>query len=167
MSVAVDLILIVLVLLVVVSLGRRLFALWHVRFSSFCDEAVFSMGLGLGALALVTFLLGVLGGLYRGLFYVLFALAALALRGEIWKTARLSWRGVTGAGRLRQSSLAVRGLVAVLLATVLGNLVGTLAPPTEADTLAYHFALPKLFIDAHAFFYIPVFHATAPLKKVS
>ena len=166
MSVAVDLIVIVLVLLLVVSAGRRLFDLWHVRFSSFGDEVVFSMGLGLGVLALMTFLLGILGALYRGLFYVLFALTALALHGEMWETARVSWRGVTAAGRtLRQSSLAVRGLVVVLLATVLGNLVGTLAPPTEADTINYHFAYPKLFIEAHALFYIPVFHATAPLNQ--
>ena len=166
MSFAVDLILIVPVLLVLVSLGRRLFALSHVSFSSFGEEALFSMGLGFGALTLLTFLLGVLGGLYRGLFYLLFALAALALRQEMWETARLSWKGVTGAGRrLSQSSLAVRGLVLVLLLTSLGNLVGTLAPTTDADTLAYHFAYPKLFIEAHALFYIPVFHANAPLNQ--
>ena len=57
------------------------------------------------------------------------------------------------------------GLVNVLLATSLGNLVGTLAPPTETNTLACHFAYLKLFIDVHAIFYTPVFHATAPLNQ--
>ena len=45
------------------------------------------------------------------------------------------------------------------------NLIGTLAPTTEADSLSYHFALPKQFIREHGIIYIPDWYANTPLTQ--
>jgi hypothetical protein len=46
-------------------------------------------------------------------------------------------------------------LAACLAAAVGMNIVAALAPPSDADSLAYHFATPKLFLDAGRLYFIP------------
>ncbi len=52
-----------------------------------------------------------------------------------------------------------------VLAGVMGmDLIEALAPPSDADTLAYHFALPKLYLEAGGIFFVPrAIDGAAPL----
>ncbi len=52
-----------------------------------------------------------------------------------------------------------------VLAVVMGmDLIEALAPPSDADTLAYHFAMPKLYLEAGGIFLVPrAIDGVAPL----
>ena len=159
-----DLLLAVFLSLVTLSLGRWLFALVRFSFPSFGEEAIFSLGLGLGALAFLTLFIGILGGLYRSVFYTVFFLLIILVHRQIVET------GKTVVLRIRQFNLKdtpvfVLALMGILLLTLLTNLIGALAPPTGADTLAYHFAYPKQVVRAHEISYIPDFAVNAPLNQ--
>ena len=162
--VVLDLVLALGLALIAISLGRRLFAIFHFKFASFAEEAVFSFALGLGVLAYVIFLLGTLGWLYQWVFYGLVALLVVLLHRELLSIARsMNPRGLRP--RLEGYSLVTLALAGVLLFTLLLNLIGTLAPTTEADSLSYHFALPKQFIREHGIIYIPDWYANTPLTQ--
>ena len=150
--------------LIAIALGRRLFALFHFKFASFAEEAVFSFALGLGVLAYVIFLIGTLGWLYQWVFYGLVALLVLVLHRELLSTAK-SMRPRSLRPSLEGYSVVTLALAGLLLFTLLLNLIGTFAPTTEADSLAYHFALPKQFIREHGIIYIPDWYANTPLSQ--
>ena len=162
--VLIDLLLSVLLALLVTSLGRVLFRVCRFSFASFGEEAIFSFGLGLGVLAYLTFFAGILGWLYRNVFYVSFLLLIVLLRREILDTAKSALLPIR---RFSFSSFSSVTLVlgSILFFALIMNLIGSIAPPTEADTLAYHFAYPKLFVREHRIFYIPDFVANAPLNQ--
>ena len=46
-------------------------------------------------------------------------------------------------------------LITILLVTIFLDLLEALAPPADADTLAYHFALPKKFLNEGAIKFVP------------
>ena len=116
------------------------------------ERNLVGFALGLGLLAYGLLALGLLRLLYplAGLLLVL-ALAALggrqhaAMAREVsaWRPARMAWWG-----RLAVVLFAAFGLIA---------LMGALSPPTllEWDSLSYHLAVPKLYLQQHRIFYIP------------
>ncbi len=98
-----------------------------------------SFAIGFGVLGWLVFPVGVSGFLSEGPLTVLLsagALAAVLLRrtGAFLKPPRID-----AVGRVL---LVLLGLVFVF------DLLEGLAPPADADTLAYHFAVPKQFLDA-------------------
>lgn len=150
---------------VAVALGCRLFRATGYTFSSGGEEIVFAFGLGDGIFSLLTLFAGVFGWLYPSVFYGTFLLLLAAL---LWGI--VADRGKFTAGKLRQvrwgkPSPVVLVLGGVIFIAMVMNLIGALAPPTEADTLAYHFAYPKQFVRAHKILYIPDFVANAPLNQ--
>ncbi len=110
--------------------------------------------LGLGLLALLMLALGLAGGLSRPLGLVpLIALLALGGRQHLsMVTEGREWAKsirVSGWGWLLTAAFAAFGLV---------SLVGCFAPPTENfewDSVAYHLADPKMYLQAHRIVYLP------------
>ena len=107
------------------------------------DDDVVGLGLGLGALGSAAYLMGVCG-LFNGAAFAALGAAAGALGcGEIIKRIA-AWKDVSwhrGGMTLGQGVLA--GLLAYL---AWHALITALAPPTQWDVLAYHLALPKLYL---------------------
>jgi hypothetical protein len=97
-----------------------------------------------------------------------FVLVACAIAG-VGLLSRWDWGGqlariqrhlsVSALASWRTLALATLGLAALL------HLFQAFAPPTEADTLAYHFALPKLFVQAQRIVYLPDFTSNQPLGQ--
>lgn len=112
------------------------------------EELAFSLGLGLGIIALIIMLLGVLHLLYVGVFYAVIAFCALLGRKELV--------GVAGRlqGRLKGVTFNWRSyyfwvFIIVCIGLFLGA-IRALQPAVGAvDPLAYHFALPKLYLIKH------------------
>jgi len=119
------------------------------------ERNLFGLALGLGGLAYGMLLLGLVGGLYRpaglGLLLLLLAIGfrqhpimARELRDAFRRGIRLppwGWAAV---------------LVFLLLAFI--PLVGVWTPPTaglEWDSLSYHLADPKMYLQAHRLYYLP------------
>lgn len=114
---------------------------------------LFSVGTGLGALSYFIMILGLLGVLYPSFaLLVLFIMANVSLKAirDIIRecVTRASGRKTSPEAYLAAAALSVIGVCA---------LIGALAPPgvNDWDTLAYHFAVPKLYIDWHAIKYVP------------
>ena len=119
------------------------------------ERNLLGLALGLGMLAYGMLTLGLLGGLYRpagiGLLFLLVIAGfrqhqamAQELRDTFRRGVRLSpWGWVT---------------VVLFLLLALIPLVGVWTPPTAAlewDSLSYHLADPRLYLQAHRIYYIP------------
>lgn len=116
------------------------------------ERSLIGFALGLGLLAYGMLILGLLGWLYplAGLLWV-FALALLGGRRHGAMARDL--------GHFRPGRLPGWGWGAVVLFLLIGvaALSGVYAPPglMEWDSLSYHLAVPKLYLQAHRIFYIP------------
>ena len=107
-----------------------------------------SFALGFGALGWIVFFLAVPGLFHPWLLGALLAasLAGLATLRRDAATPRAPYEALDAIGW---------SLVAGLAATLLGDLLEGMSPPADADTLAYHFALPKQFIGAGRLEFVP------------
>lgn len=133
-----------LVFLACYGLGSLILRLCGIRWSGFWQHAVFAAGCGLGVLANLVFFAGTAGLLSRTSAWVF--LGALGVVGGI--AAARSWKTLPaspGAGE-RWKALDFL-LAAVLLGAIILNGLTALAPPTAADSINYHFAYPKLYLE--------------------
>lgn len=119
------------------------------------ERNLFGLALGLGMLAYAMLALGLLGGLYQlsgfCLVLVLLAVGAWQHRAMALELRDAFRRGV----RLPRWGWAVT-LLFLLLAPI--PLVGVWTPPSaslEWDSLSYHLADPKMYLQAHRLYYIP------------
>jgi len=120
------------------------------------ERWLFGQALGLGVLSLLTLGLGALG-LYRPMvaWLVLGAGVILTLpdlgRRQPWRTLAIP-RGI----RLTIDRLVLLGLaLVVLLALGFTLFANALVPPVSYDAVAYHLAIPKLYVAAGRLVYIP------------
>jgi len=121
------------------ALGRRV--LRALTFDSPLDALVLQTGIGLGLLALATFLLGLIV-VNRWVFGALFVLAAFWLRDDLRAVGRDA-----RALHIPISSRFERALAAfIALALVLGGLVA-LTPPIAWDAQTYHLVIPKIALE--------------------
>lgn len=114
-------------------------------YQSRLERLVFSAGLGLCIIALLTFGLAVVGLVYRWLFWTLLIVAALVLRRELryWLAELRHLRFVRPQG-------AWSIFLSVFVLLTLGIcLISTLLPPIEWDSWVYHLVGPERYISAH------------------
>lgn len=137
-----DLAVAVLIVGLAAALGRRTFRLLDRDFQSAPDALVYQTGLGLGLLAFATLLLGLIGLLYRGVFWGL-TIALLILLFRDLRAIVSSLPGLWKSWRLD------RRLMVYLAITVFLALLVALTPPTDWDGLFYHLTGPKWHIAQH------------------
>jgi len=153
-----------LIILITASLGRRLLLIIKVTTCSPLECWLFSTALGLGTFAYLVLAAGISKLLYWWAIAIVLALMGLicfrqsfsALRDTINGLKHLSARNI-GLWDLLTigSSLVVAGLA----------LVAALAPPSisDWDGLAYHLAVPKMYLRHHSIFYVPfISHSNFP-----
>ncbi len=128
------------------SLGRR-----------FAPDAPTAFGLGLGALACCTAVLGSFGMLNRGALIGLSSLSLLAAAVGLCKhrpTLHL---------KSKLMPLWKLGLIVPIAYTAFHALVLALTPPTGYDVTAYHLAIPRLYLRAGGIVSLPwLFHSRWP-----
>ncbi len=109
------------------------------------ERAVTAFIIGMGTLGWLMFFLGVAGLFMSGALLVLLLLgvAGLVLLG----------RPVIAAGAT--FSLIERILLGVLIIALSLDVLEGLSPPADADSMAYHFAFPKLFLQEGGLVFIP------------
>ncbi len=109
------------------------------------ERFVFSLGLGLSILSLMTLLLGVAGWLFRGLFLLFLTAGFLAgLARVVWGR----WRKESASESPASNMFPRKGQWAIVLALLpfLGlMLLGSVTPSTDFDVKEYHFGGPKEF----------------------
>jgi len=124
------------------------------------EQAIASFSVGLGAIGWAAFFVGVSGGASPMPLFVLCLVGCgglvLLARADAVSPSRSRATEAAGA-----TTWLLLGLIAVALC---GSLMVALAPPADADSLAYHFALPKQFLAAGRIEFVPrAVTGTAPL----
>ncbi|MDO8607497.1 MAG: glycosyltransferase family 39 protein [Phaeospirillum sp.] len=108
------------------------------------ERAAWSFGLGIGAIGWLGFFAALAGRVEP----VVFAVVCAAGLPGLWTLRRIEVSGE----RLTAWTWA---LLALILAVLAGDLIEGLAPPTDADSLAYHFAIPRRILLDHRLAFVP------------
>lgn len=127
------------------------------------SEMAFSLGIGITVVIFATMLLGFLGLLYSwsayALFIVLGILSLFLKRNKITLSHLGRWRECL---TFQNASGIFYVLLAIFSFFALLNFIGSLAPPTFADTVRYHLAIPKSWIWAHKIEFVSYLHFNLP-----
>jgi hypothetical protein len=130
-------------LLVAMALGR-LSRRWF-DYSPPLEEIVFGAALGLGALSLLTFGLGLVGLFYRWFFWLMFLVLVVILYPQI--------RAIVNqlrAGPILPTGTRLNRTLAVYLGFILTlTFFRCLTPPIAWDSQVYHLTGPKLYLQVH------------------
>lgn len=163
-----DFVQLLMIWLVAFNIGHLIIQRLHLKFRSSVDLAVNFTALGLGILSLMMLGIGVFSLYYRWVGWTILVL------GCCWSVAHS-----TENGTLKQlfnrcsTSLNLSGLgyvcglslVVAVSAMVYSLVVNALVPPLEWDSMAYHLAVPRLYIEAHKIIYIPyIVHSNWPFN---
>lgn len=135
--------------------ARKLFGWLGLQFRGTGERLVFESALGLGLLGMLVFFMGMFGLLYAPwMVALLAALIAFAWRELAGVVADII-SGIRSVRKVKWNAEAV-AVAVILPAIALPALIRSLAPPLgdDWDSLAYHLAIPKLFLNAHSIHYI-------------
>ena len=114
------------------------------------EELLFSLGLGLGLLSIITFVIGLLGGLRTFAIYLIL----IVMGGIGWKSILAMGKSIKKlapqfANALRSLGYLNFFLCLILLFYILTHFIWVLTPPLNADTLHGYLAVPRMWVDAH------------------
>ncbi|MGB9596820.1 MAG: glycosyltransferase family 39 protein, partial [Candidatus Poribacteria bacterium] len=140
------------------GIGNKILRLFKVYLDNSLERFVFSFGIGLGVVSYLTFLLAVLGLLYKWLcLLLLFLLLVISLWG-IWKNKGIFSqykRKIPRSFKLEKAYIFEYCLLIILSLYILLCFLSALAPPIDWDSLVYHLPIPKIWIQNHKAIYIP------------
>ncbi len=110
---------------------------------AWCERVAWSFGLGLGLIGWFGFWVALAGG------------------AEPWGFVPVLVAGLPGLWWLRGAGFSPErfspwtwAMLALALAVMAGDLIEGLAPPTDADSLAYHFAIPRQILREHRLVFV-------------
>jgi hypothetical protein len=128
---------------------RPLRAHYHDRLESAC----FGFGAGIGLAGYAVLAVGLVGGFgAKGFVPVLLVLVAMAAAETVLQRRRtVDWQRQPRTARFLYPAMAVLGLLL---------LISAVAPPADLDydSLAYHLAMPRLYLDQGRIFYVNFCH---------
>ena len=139
------------------GVGNKVIKLFKYRFDGFLEGLIFSIGLGLGIVSYLVFLLAAVGLLYRWSCFLLLVLLLPIALWNVWKAGNISFikQKLRRIRQLRNLSFFEYSLLAILFIYILLCLLSSLAPPIDWDSLVCHLSIPKLWIKNHRAIHIP------------
>jgi len=148
------------VLLISIVLGQRILKLIGLKLSGL-EIFIFSFPLGLSILAYIAFILGIVGFLYKSIFVSILLLIFIIFIKDIVKIIialfnfikNFSPKRIIKEHKLGFNFFTI--IILFLLLLVILNFIISFSPPWNHDALAYHLAVPKIYIDNHQIIYIP------------
>lgn len=149
--------------LVVYLVGKQLLRLFKMETKvSLLEETVFSLGLGWAFFSYLVLVLGLTGLLYKTVFLVICFGLVIVCGREIRSIPQI-FLSLKNKIRFSRFSVVEILLASILLWCIFNGFVSAIVPPTDWDTLTYHFTIPKLYLEAHRIFYIPwMLHSNWP-----
>lgn len=153
--------------------GSWIFFKAKYEFDSQLEEFVFSIGIGLGSISYLVFVLSALQLLYISAGYVLLSVLTISMyRHGRRILSKLNWKIKVHPGRDEQlpdsNGVNLKTveiiLIIIIVQHILANFTNALSLPVSAcDDLSYHLAVPKIYIQNHGFKYIPyIIHSNWP-----
>jgi len=131
----------------------------------------FSLISGLGLLSVLIFFLGLVGLLYAWVFGFIFIILSFSAIQLLWQRRKRWWQSIACWKVFQMSDRLFQIVVYLLIGLCFSSilwilLTHALMPPNEWDEIAYHLAIPKLYITDHRIFYIPyIFTALWPMNN--
>ncbi|MBN1383339.1 MAG: phospholipid carrier-dependent glycosyltransferase [Elusimicrobia bacterium] len=129
------------------------------EFDSNLEEFIFSIGIGLGSIAYLIFMLSALKLLYISVGYTFLLILTIFMfrHGRRFLT-RINWNI-----NLNLKTVEII-LILIIAQHILANFTTALSLPVSAcDDLSYHLAVPKIYVQNHGFKYIPyIIHSNWP-----
>jgi len=113
---------------------------------------LFSIALGLGILAHLTYVLGMLGLLYELAAWVVILAGTVLALVDLYRHRRV-FQEIVRLPRFTWFSIFMFALL--VLNVIYPLLTGALSPPVWWDEVAYHLAIPKIYINHRSIVYIP------------
>lgn len=147
----IELIYFLVFLLVSFSIGRKILPLFRLKID-FLEEIIFGICFGYIILGYLTFFLAVFGLLYQIIFYFIFIIGIIILLFDLPYIVK----------KVRSIKLDLKFgfnlntiLILILVFFIFINLIPSMAPVWGFDATGYHLAVPKLYMRAHSFVYLP------------
>jgi hypothetical protein len=138
-----------LTLLIAASIGSTILSWIGAKELKGIERACFSMPIGLFVLGMATFALGMIGGLYQAIFYLLYALGIICYAPRWIRNISMRIGCNVGPGdRVAWFLLVLLGILLVV------GVLYTLTPPTQSDGLSYHLAAPQEYLKMHRIQYL-------------
>lgn len=156
--------LILILFIILAALGRKVLKLLQIDFVASSEYYIISIVLGLGLICHLMFFIGMAGGLYRNVIIIVILFLTVFLFNEIKgivKDVIQLTKNISFSNLKKPFVIYLIMLLLFLLGTL--NFISSSAPPTAADTLAYHLAAPKIFIQNHRIEFIPYYQFGFPL----
>ncbi len=145
--------------LIIISIINKILLSFHVEkiaFDSSVEEIYFLIPFGMGFVSILFFFIGIAKLYYQGVALIVLSIGSLRALPKLIdffkilkllrKIQDLHWQTTILA--IIFGTSAVSSLLYIFI-------VNTLIPPIEWDELAYHLAVPKIFINAHGITYLP------------
>ncbi len=140
-----------------VSLGTIILRRANLTFVSLLEQTLFAAGIGLAIYSYTVVSLAAVGGLYPAAAWILygFSLAVVIIHLRQYPLRDLF---------AQRPTLNIGESLLVVLIALFGifALIGASAPPTDWDSLMYHLEVPKRYIQAHGYVYLPNGYANFP-----
>ena len=133
-------------LLVAIGLGDFILGRF-VKDTKSIERVGISAVLGMGAIIYITFILGLIGLLYKPIFIGGYVLGVLVFYKRVFQMIMGLWKG--------KLSGVEYFLVGTLIIFIIMNLVVTMTPVADYDSMLYHLSVPKIYARHHEIGFIP------------
>ena len=154
MNISVSIFAVVLLVLGCIGWGNLILSLFRVQehVGDVVERGALSFVVGLGFVGWILFFPGVAGMFQPAMFWGVAVVGAVALTPGM----RSYRRHASGTGILSPGFSWIEACLFAILILVLGmDLLEGISPSADADTLAYHYALPKEFLEAGRVYFVP------------
>lgn len=147
-------------LLLIVILSALGFGLWGIYYLGFKNIVdlwfhIYAIGLGFGILAHIGLLLGMVGLYYKTIAWGLISIGILLIINFLYKNRIHYFQFIKGVSFSKNVSyISIFVLLFLIYTWIYPLITYALIPPVMSDEVAYHMAIPKIFLNHHGITYI-------------
>lgn len=148
------------ILLISISFGRKILSILNVNIESSIEASVFGLGLGFGILSVFIFIIGILHLLYTWVIFAILILMGLFSLKEL----KTFLQDITKGSKIEFNAFNIFSAMIMFILAAFA-VIPALAPSSgmDWDGLAYHLAIPKLYLKHHSIIYVPyISHSNFP-----
>ena len=150
-----DFLVFILVSAVVYATGFIIYRMLKLDCPTKMEESIYCCVFGIGVMSYLVLGVGLLGFLYKEVFYLIFIIIAIFLVPYIYKNWSVCQEREEEIAGKRVDKYWELVLCSILFFLFIFSLINALAPVTEYDAMVYHYGLPNIFIQEHKICYLP------------
>ncbi len=158
----ISLILAILIIIICIGLGRKVLSFFGWLPSRELEIYILSFLFGHSLICYIIFFIGVSAGytksiIWSVLFFLLIASFFILKTGFLYRLIDFLIESFKNFIKIKNNSYILLLLSISIIIVSIMNFVAAFAPPTDADSLSYHLAIPKYFIDFEKIIFQPFY----------